>query len=128
MASRPPAQTDTLAALRALGYNRVPKAATFTRGQTRSLEQIVDSAPSLAQLANLARDGQKRLQAISSLLPASLRTMVESGGIEGDAWCLLVPHSAAAAKLRQLLPALSAHLRTRGWNVQSIRVKVKSKN
>jgi hypothetical protein len=126
MASRPPAQTDTLAALRALGYNRAPKASAITRGQARTLEQIVETAPSLAQLANIARDGQKRLQAIASLMPASLRHQVESGGIEGDSWCLLVPHSAAAAKLRQLLPALSAHLRTHGWQVQSIRVKVKS--
>lgn len=127
MATRSPPSSDAMAALRALGYNRVPKSSTSVRGHSRTLEQIVDNAPSLAQLANLARDGQKRLQAIAKLLPASLRNMVESGSIEGEEWCLLVPHSAAAAKLRQLLPALCAHLRTKGWKVQTIRVKVKTR-
>jgi len=52
--------------------------------------------------------------------------LVQSGGVDDDTWCLLVPNSAVAAKLRQTVPALCAHLRTKGWNVNSIRVKVKS--
>jgi hypothetical protein len=35
-----------------------------------------------------------------------------------------VDSSAAAAKLRQVLPALQAHLCGRGWEVNSIRLKV----
>jgi ethanolamine ammonia-lyase small subunit len=53
-----------------------------------------------------------------------LRSLIQSGGVEGDAWCLLVPNSAVAAKLRQTLPALCAHLRAKGWDVNTIRVKV----
>ncbi|PIT79314.1 hypothetical protein B9Z39_16325 [Limnohabitans sp. JirII-29] len=96
------------------------------RGRAQTLEQVVDSAPGLAQLSAIARDNQNRLRAIAPLLPVSLRSLVQSGSVEGDTWCLLVPNSAVAAKLRQTLPALCAHLRTKGWNVTTIRVKVKS--
>jgi hypothetical protein len=112
--------------LRALGYNQVPKSRTILRGRAQTLEQVVDAAPGLAQLSAIARDTQLRLRAIAPLLPVSLRALVQSGSVEGDTWCLLVPNSAVAAKLRQTLPALCAHLRTKGWDVNTIRVKVKS--
>lgn len=119
-----PPQTDTLAALRALGYNQVPKSPVRLRGRSKTVEQVVDSAPTLAHLSAVARDTQQRLRAIAPLLPASLRSAVQSGGVDGDSWCLLVPNSAVAAKLRQTLPALCAHLRSKGWDVQTIQVKV----
>jgi hypothetical protein len=111
-----------------LGYSTPPKVKASIRGKSQTLEQVVNSAPSLAQFSAIARDTQNRLKAIAPLLPVSLRSLIQSGGVEGDAWCLLVPNSAIAAKLRQMLPALCAHLRTKGWNVNSIRVKVKSPN
>ena len=126
MATRSTPHPDTLAAYRALGYSAPPKTKVSVRGRSQTLEQVVDSSPGLAQFSAVARDTQNRLKAIAPLLPASLRPLVQSGGVDDDAWCLLVPNSAAAAKLRQTLPALCAHLRTKGWNVNSIRVKVKS--
>jgi hypothetical protein len=117
---------DTLAAYRALGYSTPPKSKFSIRGKSQTLEQVVDSAPTLAHLSAIANDTQNRLKAIAPLLPVSLRALIQSGGVEDDAWCLLVPNSAVAAKLRQTLPALCAHLRTKGWNVNTIRVKVKS--
>ena len=126
MATRSTPHPDTLAAYRALGYSSPPKAKVSIRGKLQTLAQVVDSAPSLAHFSAIARDSQNRLKAIAPLLPASLRPLVQSGGVEDDAWCLLVPNSAVAAKLRQTLPALCAHLRTHGWNVNTIRVKVKS--
>jgi hypothetical protein len=119
-----PKRADSLAALRDLGYNAVPKSNFVIRGKTQSVTQILDGATSLSQLQALARDGQNRLQAILPLLPISMRSLVQSGGIDGEAWCILVPNSAMAAKLRQFLPSLCAHLRTKGWNVQTITVKV----
>ena len=119
---------STLAAYRALGYSTPPKAKVFGRGKSQSLDQIVDSAPALAHFSAVARDTQKRLQAIAPLLPVSLRSLIQSGGVDDDAWCLLVPNSAVAAKLRQTLPALCDHLRSKGWDVNTIRVKVKSPN
>ena len=119
-----PKRADSFAALRDLGYNAVPKSNVVIRGKSQSVAQILDGATSLSQLQALARDGQNRLQAILPLLPVTMRSLVQSGGIDGEAWCILVPNSAMAAKLRQFLPSLCAHLRTKGWNVQTITVKV----
>ena len=124
MSSRPVPQPETLTALRALGYNQVPSSKVRLRGRAQTVEQVVDSAPTLAHLSAMARDTQQRLSAIAPLLPATLRHLVQSGGVDGSTWCLLVPNSAVAAKLRQTLPALCAHLRTKGWDVQTIQVKV----
>lgn len=126
MATRSTPHPDTLAAYRALGYSQPPKSKSFVRGKSQTLEQVVDAAPTLSQLSAIARDTQNRLKAIAPLLPVSLRALVQSGSVEDDTWCLLVPNSAVAAKLRQTLPALCAHLRSKGWNVNTIRVKVKS--
>ncbi len=96
------------------------------RHQSVSLMQAAEAAPMLARLAELTRDSRARLQAVEPLIPAALRTTIKAGPIDGDAWCLLVSSTAAAAKLRQLVPALEASLRSRGWAVNSIRVKVQT--
>ena len=126
MASRNPDPSDTLTALRSLGYNQVPKARSIVRGRALSISRVLNAAPGLAELSAQAHDNQRRLQAIAPLLPTSLRPLVQSGGMEGGTWCLLVPNSAVAAKLRQTLPALAAHLRTKGWAVTALRVKVQT--
>jgi hypothetical protein len=89
-----------------------------------SLQQAADESPTLARLAQRARESGERLKTIEFLIPLSLRAAVRPGPIEGAEWCLLVGNSAAAAKLRQVLPALKAELGRRGCEVNSIRVKV----
>ena len=91
-----------------------------------SLEQASADSPTLARLTALTRDSSDRLKAIEMLIPATLRPAIQAGPIDGDSWCLLVKSNAAAAKIRQLLPALQAHLRSRGWEVNSIRLKVQT--
>jgi len=56
-----------------------------------------------------------------------LQEQLLAGPIEDDVWCVLVKHNAAAAKLRQLLPSICAHLRNQGHNVQKVRVKIISR-
>lgn len=92
--------------------------------QAITLQQAAQEAPTLASLAALARESGQRLEALKSLMPAPMHSAVQPGPIDGDSWCLLVSSNAVAAKLRQLLPAFQAHLRSRGWNVRSIRLKV----
>jgi hypothetical protein len=102
-----------------------------------SIVQAVSQAPSLAQLARQAQESQRCLGLISRVIPAPLLPVVQAGALEAlDAaeygagalgWCLVVPHSAAAAKLRQLTPAIAAHLRSKGVNVQQVRVKIAGK-
>lgn len=89
-----------------------------------TLQQAADASPTLAKLAQLARESGERLKAVELLIPSSLRSAVKAGPIDGTAWCLLVDSNAAAAKLRQVLPALVTHLCDRGWQVTSIRLKV----
>jgi hypothetical protein len=86
--------------------------------------QAAEDAPTLARLAQLARESSERLLAVESLIPRPLRSAVKAGPIDGTSWCLLVDSNAAAAKLRQVVPALIAHLSSRGWQINSIRLKV----
>lgn len=98
----------------------------YRRHQTVTLQQAADDAPVLSQLASLARDSSARLRAIEPLIPPSLHAALKAGPIDGDSWCLLVQGTAAAAKMRQLLPALLAHLRSKGWEISAIRLKVQT--
>ncbi len=89
-----------------------------------TLAQAAERAPTLARLVELAHESRARLHAIAPLVPASLFATLAPGPIEQDSWCLLVNSNAAAAKLRQMLPQLQAHLRSKGWQVNAIRLKV----
>jgi hypothetical protein len=91
-----------------------------------SLQQASQESPTLARLTALTRESSDRLKAIETLIPPLLRPALQAGPIEGTCWCLLVRSNAAAAKVRQLLPAFQAHLRNRGWEVTSIRLKIQT--
>jgi len=88
------------------------------------LQDAVDQAPTLARLSQLAAESALKLQIVQPLLPPMLRALVQPGPIDEAGWCLLVPHNAAAAKLRQLSPALISRLRDTGHPVEAIRVKI----
>lgn len=91
-----------------------------------SLHQAAEESPTLARLAQLARESGERLRAIESSIPAPLRSSIRPGPIEGTTWCLLVDSAAAAAKLRQLLPLLQQNLSSHGFEVTAIRLKLGS--
>ena len=100
-------------------YRRLPP--PFT------LAQAADESPTLSRLAVLARESRERLKAVEILIPVGLRSAVQAGPVDGSGWCLLVESPSAAAKLRQLLPAIQERLKVRGWDVQSIRLKIQSR-
>jgi len=93
-----------------------------------TLQQAAEGSPTLARLAQLARDSGERLEAVEFLIPPPLRAAIKPGPIEGASWCLLVDSNAAAAKLRQVVPALLNRLRDRGWQITSIRLKVQPRS
>lgn len=101
---------------------------TTTRRPAISLLQAAQEAPTLARLAELARESSDRLKTVQFLIPAPLRSAVRPGPIGDGNWCLLVSGNAAAAKLRQVLPAIAAHLSSRGIEVGAIRLKVQIGN
>ncbi|MFT4190068.1 MAG: hypothetical protein QM617_00920 [Comamonas sp.] len=90
-----------------------------------SIQQAMSHAPGLARLAELAQASSGRLRLIEPLIPPMLRPHVQAGPLDGEAWCLLVSSNAVAAKLRQLLPAFEAHLRSKGWPCSAIRLRVR---
>lgn len=91
-----------------------------------TLMQAAQGSPTLARLSDLVMESSARLQSIQPLIPAALRPAVHAGPIDGTTWCLLLDNAAAMTKIRQLLPALQAHLRTKGWEVESIRLKLRT--
>jgi len=93
-----------------------------------TLLEATEGSPTLAGLAARARDAGERLAAVQDLIPPEMRAGVKAGPAEGDVWCMLVYGSAAAAKLRQLAPILQARLKSRGWDVATIRIKVQSRH
>lgn len=78
----------------------------------------------LAKLTELSRESVSRLRAIEALIPNGLQSSIKAGPIEGTAWCLILDNNATASKIRQMLPSIQAHLRAKGWEVNSIRLKV----
>lgn len=96
------------------------------RTHSITLQQAAQESPTFAHLANLAAESTARLQSVQALIPAGLRSAVKAGPIDGEVWCLILDNNAAAAKIRQLLPSMESHLRTKGWNVNSIRLKIQT--
>lgn len=96
------------------------------RNHAISLLQATQESPTLARLSQLAAESAARLQSVEALIPVPLRSAILPGPIDGPQWCLILSNPAVAAKVRQLLPALQAHLRSKGWEVNSIRLKVQS--
>jgi hypothetical protein len=91
-----------------------------------TLHQAAHESPTLARLAQLARESNEQLKAVEALIPPALRSAVRAGPIDGESWCLLVDSNAAAAKLRQLVPVLLGRLRDRGAAITTIRLKVQA--
>ena len=90
-----------------------------------TLLQASQNNPHLAKLMAIQKASQDRLQAIKPLMPTTLQASVQCGPLEDGIWCLLLSNNTMAAKLRQLLPALEAHLRVKNLEVKSIRLKVR---
>lgn len=89
-----------------------------------SVLQASQESPTLARLSQLAAESSERLQSLGTIIPRTLKASIQAGPIEGSEWCLLISNTAVAAKVRQLVPAIQAHLRSKGWEVTAIRLKV----
>ena len=98
------------------------------RNHSFTLLQATQDSPTLARLTGLAMESSARLKSVESLIPVALRKAVRAGPIEGTVWCLIRDNNAIASKIRQLLPSLESHLRTKGWEVSAIRLKVQAQH
>jgi Dna[CI] antecedent, DciA len=86
------------------------------------ISEAIDGAPTLARLASQVKQSGDMLRDVRELLPMTIQ--VQAGPLQDQQWSLLVNSSAAAAKLRQLLPSLLGRLKQRGWPVDRIQVKI----
>lgn len=94
------------------------------RPRSLTVQQASLETPSLARLTELVKESDERLKLIESLIPPQLRSAVRPGPIDGQTWCLILDNNASASKMRQLLPELTAHLRSKGKEITSIRLRI----
>ncbi len=92
--------------------------------QTLSIDEALAGSDALAQLSRRVQQSQQRLAMIAPLLPAAMQGSVRAGPIDEAGWSLLASNNAVAAKLRQMLPALQAHLQSLGIDGPPLRVKL----
>jgi hypothetical protein len=95
--------------------------------QRTSVIDAIAQSDTLSGMLSLHQTSNTYLLGLKALLPADLHAQLKAGPIDETGWCLLVTHNAAAAKLRQWLPDIGAHLRSKGHPVQHIRIKVMSR-
>lgn len=92
-----------------------------------SLRQAAQSSAVLGPLTERIQRSQAMLQCVLPVLPGALANQVASGPVDDAAWTLLVSNTAVSAKLRQLMPTIEARLRSQGYVVATIRLKVRQR-
>ena len=91
---------------------------------TRPVGQAIAASEPMVALSQRMRESQLRLASVLPLLPPGMHQHVKAGPIDETGWTLLATNGAVSAKLRQMVPALDAHLRAQGWPGPPVRVKV----
>jgi len=115
---------SALAQLRALGYSKVPRSAPLLRGKAVEVLKAAQAAPGLAQLIAQANKSKGQIGDLKGLVPPVILNQLSCGPVEAGNWTLMLKSPALATKLRQMGPAICAHLRSKGWDIQYITVKV----
>ncbi len=88
------------------------------------LAQALLGSEPLGALLRRLRESEARWATVQPVMPAALRQAVRAGPLDDSHWTLIAPHAAAAAKLRQLAPALEAALAQAGWPARTLRIRV----
>ena len=101
-----------------------PLGAAVMPGSALPLLRAIEGNAALARLSKRLQQSQARLTAVEPALPSALRAQVRAGPCDEQQWVLLAVSAAAAAKLRQCLPALQERLAEAGWPAVEIRVRV----
>jgi len=104
----------------------VPDPNFTTSPGTWALGAALDQSQPLTRLLQRLQESRARFDALREHLPDGLRAEVRPGPLDEAGWTLLVPGGAAAAKLRQLRPALEAALQSSGFAPLPIRVRVQA--
>ncbi len=114
----------TLLAFASLGFGQKPRTAPRYTHEAQAVLNAAERAPGLGSLMATALKNQKRLTLLKGVVPPIILGQLSAGNLDNGVWCLMLKSPAAAGKLRQLVPAMCAHLRTKGELVHDITVKV----
>lgn len=99
----------------------------------RTLQQVLDQAPSLAQLQQQLILSKKCLAAVTPLISAPMLKSVHAGPIEQytapdgsthQCWVLLADNTAAATKLRQMQPLFLQYLERSGLSIHEVKIQI----
>lgn len=88
------------------------------------LRRALDDSAPLGVLLARVHESRARLQALQPSLGPALAATVRAGPLDDAHWVLLADSSAAAAKLRQMLPTLEQALAAAGFAPRPLKVKV----
>ena len=88
------------------------------------LSDALQASEPLARLAERLRESKRRFDCIAPVLPDSLTVNAQPGPVDEHGWTVLAANPAVAAKLRQLVPLLTARLVEQGFGDLPLRVKV----
>jgi hypothetical protein len=91
---------------------------------TLPLGEALDHSTALAALMARVQSARERFELLRPALPPALAGAVRPGALDEESFTLLAQSSAAAAKLRQCLPALAALQAQAGLSPLKLRVKV----
>lgn len=86
--------------------------------------EAMANSGNLASLLDRVQASTRRLVAAHAALPAGLAAHLSAGPLDEAGWTILAHSGAAAAKLRQCIPAIQQRLCLQGWPEVPIRVKV----
>jgi hypothetical protein len=98
-----------------------------TRDLVRPLQQILAADAAIAGWTERQRRESGILRGVQSKLPPALAAQVTGVSADAQELVLIANSGAAAALLRQRLPALAAALEHGGWKFTVIRVRVQAR-
>ena len=90
----------------------------------RTSAQAIHDHPTLSGLLRSWQQAQQGMALVRPVLGESLASQLRAGPWAEGQWVLLADHGQAAAKVRQLLPLLSARLAEEGLGEVTVKVKV----
>jgi hypothetical protein len=88
------------------------------------LSDALQASEPLARLAERLRESKRRFECIAPVLPGALAAQAQPGPVDMHGWTVLAANAAVAAKLRQLVPLLTAELHKAGHAALPMRIKV----
>lgn len=99
----------------------------------RTVQQVLDQAPSLALLQQQLHQSKNCLDAVRPLIAPAMQKNIHAGPIEQHempngsphyCWILLANNTAVATKLRQMHPLFLQYLKKTGLTIHEVKIQI----